>query len=657
MSPVELLKQNMDAHIPTTDPSERIHELESRLLALNKSQAVIEFDLQGNILAANENFLRTMNYEEKEIVGKNHRIFCDPAWAGTIEYRAFWDRLSKGHFERGEFRRLGKNGKQVWINATYNPILDTQGRPHRVVKYALDVTDTKVRSANWEGQMAAIHKSLAVIEFDMNGNVLTANDNFLKTLGWQLNEITGRHHRTFCDPGHVKTPEYKSFWDKLGRGEYVSGEFRRIDKNGKEVWIQASYNPILDLNGKPSKVVKFAFDISQQKLKDAQLAALSRAQAVIEFAPNGTILDANDNFLNALGYQLEDIKGRHHSMFCDPQFTQSQHYKEFWQNLAQGKFQAGEFQRFGKNQKIVWIQATYNPVFDLTGKVFKVVKYASDITKAKLESLEVLGILADTATQLARESSKLNSTASSMTTVAEDANLKASSTATASEEMSRGVRVVAANTEELSASVKEIARNASDASSVSDQTMKQTLKANETIELLGRSSEEIGNVIKVISSIAQQTNLLALNATIEAARAGEYGRGFAVVANEVKELAKQTARATEDITKKIVGIQSDSQSAVSAVQSIKGSIEKLNGIATAIAAAVEEQSATSNEVARVLQQSAEAVGSISNNIKDVSSAAEDTHRGASEVLDTSKGLSELAQKLENLVHRVRGTEK
>jgi methyl-accepting chemotaxis protein len=654
MSPVELLRTDGGVDHSSNDQRLRLIDLEGQIAAIHKSQAVVEFDLQGNVLSANENFLRAMNYDEKEVLGKNHKMFCDPSWTQTIEYRAFWDKLSRGQFDRGEYRRLGKNGKQVWINATYNPINDAQGHPFKVVKYAFDVTDTKMRNANWEGQIAAIHKSQAVIEFDLSGNVITANDNFLKTLGWQLNEISGRHHRTFCDPDYVKTKEYKEFWEKLLRGEFVSGEFRRLNKQGNEIWIQASYNPILDLNGKPFKIVKFAFDISQQKLKDAQLAALSRAQAVIEFAPNGTILDANDNFLTTIGYQIEEIKGRHHSMFCDKELLESASYKDFWQKLAQGQFQAGEFQRIGKNQKVVWIQASYNPVFDLTGKVFKVVKYASDITKSKLESLEVLQILAQTSSQLAQESSKLSSTATQMTSVAESANSKARSTASASEEMSRGVRVVAANTEELSASVKEIARNAADASAVSDQSLRQTLKANETIALLGRSSQEIGNVIKVISSIAQQTNLLALNATIEAARAGEYGRGFAVVANEVKELARQTARATEEITQKIVGIQSDSQGAVSAVESIKTSIERLNSIATAIAAAVEEQSATSNEVARVLQESAQAVGSISDNIKDVSSSAEETHLGASAVLGTSKGLSELAQKLEHLVKRVRG---
>ena len=231
-------------------------------------------------------------------------------------------------------------------------------------------------------------------------------------------------------------------------------------------------------------------------------------------------------------------------------------------------------------------------------------------------------------------------------------NSTANSTASASEEVSQGVRTVATNTEEMSASIKEIARNAADASATSNATMKQAALTNETIRKLGESSQEIGNVIKVISSIAQQTNLLALNATIEAARAGDAGRGFAVVANEVKELAKQTAKATEDITNKITGIQRDSQSSVDAVGTIGLSIEKLNGIAVAIAASVEEQSATSNEVARVVQESATGVQSITENVKAVSKASSETSVGAGQVLTASKGLSELAVKLEGLVKRI-----
>ena len=240
---------------------------------------------------------------------------------------------------------------------------------------------------DYAGQVAAIRKSQAVIAFDMNGTVLDANDNFLKALGYRLEEIQGQHHSMFVEPAYKQSSEYREFWAALNRGEYQAAEYKRIGKGGKEVWIQASYNPILDPDGKPFKVVKFATDMTVQKLQNAdyvgQIAAIGKAQAVIEFKMDGTVLTANDNFLKALGYTLDEIKGRHHSMFVDEAYRQSFEYKEFWAALNRGEYQAAEYKRIGKGGKEVWIQASYNPIMDLNGKPFKVVKYATDVTPQK----------------------------------------------------------------------------------------------------------------------------------------------------------------------------------------------------------------------------------------------------------------------------------
>ncbi|WP_397602065.1 methyl-accepting chemotaxis protein [Silvanigrella sp.] len=273
-----------------------------------------------------------------------------------------------------------------------------------------------------------------------------------------------------------------------------------------------------------------------------------------------------------------------------------------------------------------------------------------EIITAQVTLTENIG---EASRQLAAASEELNATSKQMSLNADKTTNVANSTAAASEEVSHGVRSVATNTEEMTAAIKEIARNAAEASANSSLALKQAQNTNSIIIKLGESSKEIGNVIKVISSIAQQTNLLALNATIEAARAGDAGRGFAVVANEVKELAKQTAKATEDITNKITGIQTDSKSSIEAVTLISQSIEKLNSIATAIAASVEEQAATTNEVSRIVQQSAEGVSSISQNIKVVSEAASQTSNGSSQVLISAKSLSELAIKLDELVKNMK----
>jgi len=636
----------------SADHDLRMANLEGQIAAINKSQAVIEFELDGTVQTANENFLKTLGYTLDEVRGKHHRMFCEPAYTSTAEYKQFWDKLGRGEYESKEYKRIGKGNKEVWIQASYNPIFDHQGRPFKVVKYATDVTSQKLQTADFQGQLAAISKSQAVIEFGLDGIIQTANDNFLKTLGYTLEEIRGKHHRIFCDSTYTGSQEYRTFWEKLNRGEFDSGEYKRIGKGGKEVWIQASYNPIFDLNGKPSKVVKYASDISAQKMKDAQLAALSKAQAVIDFTPDGMVLDANDNFLKTLNYRLDEIKNKHHSMFCSPEYVKTPKYKEFWLKLANGEFQSDQFLRVAKGGKQVWIQASYNPVFDLTGKVFKVVKYATDITEQKNAQVELIKALSETAQQLAAAAAELNATSTQMSSNAEKSTTVANATAAASEEVSQGVRTVATNTEEMSAAIKEIARNAAEASTTSATTLRQAQATNTTITKLGASSQEIGNVIKVISSIAQQTNLLALNATIEAARAGDAGRGFAVVANEVKELAKQTAKATEDITNKITGIQQDSKLSVDAVNSIGQTIEKLNSIAGAIAASVEEQAATTNEMSRVVQESSKGVVSITENVRIVSTAAKETYTGSNQVLSAAKSLSELATRLETLVKRI-----
>jgi len=368
-----------------------------QLEAIGRSQAVIEFDLQGYILYANENFLNVMGYSLNEVVGQHHSMFAEPEFAQSAEYAEFWAALGRGEFSSGEYKRLGKEGKEVWIQATYNPIFNKNNQPFKVVKYASDITQSKLQAADYQGQLDAISKSQAVIEFNMDGTIITANENFLAAMGYDLSEIQGKHHSMFAEPGYAKSEDYRIFWAQLNAGKFSSGEFKRLAKGGEEIWIQASYNPIFDLNGKPFKVVKYASDITEQKLQSAnyegQLEAISKSQAVIEFNMDGTIITANDNFLATTGYQLEEIKGQHHSMFAEPDYASSAEYKQFWQKLNNGEFDSGEYKRLAKGGREIWIQATYNPIFDASGRAIKVVKFASDITEQKLQSANFSGQL------------------------------------------------------------------------------------------------------------------------------------------------------------------------------------------------------------------------------------------------------------------------
>jgi methyl-accepting chemotaxis protein len=557
------------------------------------------------------------------------------------------------------------------------------------------------KDADYRGQIAAIGKAQAVIEFNMDGSIIAANDNFLATFGYSLDEIKDRNHSMFVEESYRLSPAYRDFWAKLNRGEYDASEYKRIGKGGREVWIQASYNPILDVSGKPFKVVKYATDITAQKLKNAdftgQIAAIGKAQAVIEFKMDGTVVTANDNFLQTLGYALDEIKGRHHSMFVDAAHAASPEYKQFWTRLNAGDYQADEYKRIGKGGKEVWIQASYNPILDLNGKPFKVVKYATDITEAvnarndlrdKVDAIlpvvdaaangdlrktvpvtgqdpigqmgQALGQLLSTmrtsiagiaqnATALASSSEELSSVSTQMSANAEETSAQSGVVSAASEQVSKNVQTVATAVEEMSASIKEIAKNAIDGAKIASSAVQVANMTNDTIAKLGDSSAEIGKVIKVITSIAQQTNLLALNATIEAARAGEAGKGFAVVANEVKELAKETAKATEDISQKIEAIQGDTKGAVEAIKQILGIITQMNDLSNSIAGAVEEQSATTNEMGRNVNEAAKGAGEIAQNITSVAQAAQNTTEGAGNVQQAAAELSRMAAELQQLV--------
>ncbi|NOR19724.1 MAG: PAS domain S-box protein [Xanthomonadales bacterium] len=265
--------------------------------ALDRVQAIIEFDLDGTVISANENFLRIFDYELDEVVGQHHRMFCDPEYAESDAYTEFWNKLGRGEFHAAEFKRLAKGGREVWLQASYNPVLDDDGKPLRVVKFATDVTASKLQLAEFEGMIRAINRAQAVIEFELDGTVITANENFLRIFGYSLDDVVGKHHRIFCDPGYAESPEYAKFWQKLSRGEYEADEYKRISKDGAEIWLQASYNPIFDIEGRPLKVVKFASDITVEVQKRS-IALLEMSTPVTKiwdgvlFAPIVGIVDS-----------------------------------------------------------------------------------------------------------------------------------------------------------------------------------------------------------------------------------------------------------------------------------------------------------------------------------------------------------------------------
>lgn len=371
-------------------------------------------------------------------------------------------------------------------------------------------------------KLAAVSRSMAMIEFDRTGVILDANENFCNVMGYSVEEIRGKHHRLFCEEAYTHTDAYGKLWRDLARGEAVSGTFMRLNKRGQEVWLEASYMPVLGSDNQVRSVIKVASDISarvhHEHENQSLIDAISRSMAVIEFTPQGHILNANDNFLRTVQYSREEIIGQHHSMFCHRHEVESPAYKAFWASLNRGEYHSHRFERKNKYGKTLFLEASYNPIFDTNGRLYKVVKFASDIT----DQVTTLRTAADSA---------------HATSVQNDACARKGS-----QVVQQTVQIIQAISSDLN-------------------------QAAQSIDAVNKQSDIIGAIVQTIRSIAEQTNMLALNAAIEAARAGEHGRGFAVVADEVRSLAARTSQATVEIVDVVRKNHDLSLSAVASMQS------------------------------------------------------------------------------------------
>ena len=553
------------------------------------------------------------------------------------------------------------------------PLLDAQGNPNGAMVEWVDKTEYNLTS----NKLGALDRSQGVIEFRPNGEILTANENFLNLMGYDEREIVGKHHRIFVDKDYASSPEYKELWAKLNRGEFQAGEFLRYNSTGEEVWIQASYNPVVTSNGKVTRVVKYATDITEEKRKNAyfsgQIKAINQSQAVIEFDPTGKILEANDNFLNAMGYTLGEIKGKHHSMFVDPSVRASSEYRLFWEQLADGQFQTGEFHRIGNGGKDVWIQATYSPIIDDNGQVFRVVKYATDITGRKVAVNDICEVMlalskGSLTSRLEREyegefeqlAQSVNDFVINLSSIIHEIRAGSETINNASAEIAKGNADLSSRTEQQASSLEETASsmeeitstvqlnadNAKQANGLASEASRVAISGGKLIEQvvgtmadINQSAKKIEDIIGVIDGIAFQTNILALNAAVEAARAGEQGRGFAVVASEVRTLAQRSANAAKDIK----GLISDSVSKVESgnelvnqsgatMSEIVTAIQRVNDIMSEIASASAEQASGIDEINKAVVQMDEMTQQNAALVEEAAAAAESMSSQASQLI-------------------------
>lgn len=535
------------------------------------------------------------------------------------------------------------------LSVVVTPITDAEGNSAGRLHVWQVVTDTvrmQTRFVDYEGQLKSISNNQAVIEFQMDGTIVTANQNFLSTLGYSLDEIKGRHHRMFVEESFANSSDYREFWAKLNRGEYVTAEFKRIAKGGKVVWIQASYNAIKDQAGKPVKVVKFASDITDAvHMRDEAF----RVQNMMENIPVNVLM-ANRDFelvymnpaskktLKSIEHLLprpvDQLVGQKIDIF----HKSPEHQRRMLSNPSNLPHRASI--KVGDQTLDLLVSA----IKDSSGGYLGPMVTWSVIT----DQIRIAEEFEQGVKLVSNASSEMQASCNTLAAAAEETSRQAQSVAAASEQATRNVETVSSATEELSKSIDEIASHVQEAARMTQRAVEQAGRTNSTIQALGESSHQIGQVIKVITSIAQQTNLLALNATIEAARAGEAGKGFAVVANEVKELARQTARATEEISQKIESIQKSTGVAVESIGQIDDSIRKINEISTTIASAVQEQTAATNEISRNVSEAARGTADVSSNITSVSQAADESGRGVANIHASATALSRESERLDKV---------